>query len=58
MLQALYGEVPDFSEREQAFFEAIELIKKFPLVDSEHFVNGLPQTRQKSTGRRRTGCHA
>ena len=39
MLQSLYGEVADFSEREQAFFEAIELIKKFPLVDSEHLVN-------------------
>jgi adenylosuccinate synthase len=39
MLQALYGEVADFSEREAAFFEAIDLIKKFPLVDSEHFVN-------------------
>ena len=40
MLQALYGEVADFSEREKAFFEAIDLIKQFPLVDSEHFVNG------------------
>ena len=39
MLQALYGEVADFSEREAAFFEAIELIKKFGLVDSEHLVN-------------------
>lgn len=41
MLQALYGEVADFSERETAFFEAIELIKKFQLVDSEHYVNGF-----------------
>ncbi|RVT99937.1 adenylosuccinate synthase [Mucilaginibacter limnophilus] len=39
MLQSLYGEVADFSEREQAFFEAIDLIKQFPLVDSEHLVN-------------------
>ncbi|WP_462266212.1 adenylosuccinate synthase [Mucilaginibacter sp.] len=39
MLQSLYGEVADFSEREQAFFKAIELIKQFPLVDSEHLVN-------------------
>ena len=39
MLNALYGEVPDFSEKEQAFFEAIEFIKQFELVDSEHFVN-------------------
>lgn len=39
MLQSLYGEVADFSEREAAFFEAIELMSKFKLVDSEHFVN-------------------
>jgi adenylosuccinate synthase len=39
MLQAMYGEVADFSEREAAFFEAIEYIKQFPLVDSEHLVN-------------------
>jgi adenylosuccinate synthase len=36
---AHYGEVEDFSEKETAFFEAIELIKKFPFVDSEHLVN-------------------
>ena len=40
MLKSLYGEVADFSEREKAFFEAIEMIRKFPLVDSEHLVNG------------------
>src|SRR5579862_2114509 len=39
MLQALYGETPDLTERNKAFFEAIELLKKFPLVDSEHLVN-------------------
>jgi adenylosuccinate synthase len=39
MLQALYGEVADFSEREAAFFEAVEPIRQFPLVDSEHLVN-------------------
>ena len=39
MLKALYGEVDDFSEREKAFFEAIDLINQFPLVDSEHMVN-------------------
>jgi adenylosuccinate synthase len=39
MLEAMYGDVVDFTEREQAFFEAIELIKLFPLVDSEHLVN-------------------
>ena len=39
MLTALYGEVEDFSEREKAFFEAVELLQQFPLVDSEHLVN-------------------
>jgi adenylosuccinate synthase len=39
MLKALYGEVADFTDREKAFFEAIDLINKFPLVDSEHLVN-------------------
>ena len=34
-----YGEIPDFSEREQAFFEGVELLKNIPQVDSEHFVN-------------------
>lgn len=34
-----YGEVPDFSEKEAAFFEAVELLKTIPHVDSEHFVN-------------------
>lgn len=34
-----YGEIPDFSEKETAFFEAVELLKTIPQVDSEHFVN-------------------
>jgi adenylosuccinate synthase len=34
-----YGEVPDFSEKETAFFEAIEYLKGIPQVDSEHYVN-------------------
>ena len=34
-----YGEIPDFSEKENAFFEAIEYLKTIPQVDSEHFVN-------------------
>lgn len=34
-----YGEIPDFSEKEAAFFEAVELLKTIPQVDSEHFVN-------------------
>src|SRR5258708_1368032 len=47
MLQALYGEVPDFSEREKAFFEAVEMIKQFPLVDSEHLVNNYIKQGKK-----------
>jgi adenylosuccinate synthase len=34
-----YGEIPDFEEKEAAFFEAIEYLKAIPQVDSEHFVN-------------------
>ena len=34
-----YGEIPDFSEREKAFFEAVELLKSIPQVDSEYVVN-------------------
>lgn len=38
ILQAFYSTVIDFSELEQAFFEGIELLKQFPLVDSEHLI--------------------
>lgn len=34
-----YGEVPDFKEKEDAFFQAIEFIKTIPHVDCEHLVN-------------------
>lgn len=34
-----YGEIPDFSEKEKTFFDAIEYLKAIPMVDSEHFVN-------------------
>ncbi|MXV15834.1 adenylosuccinate synthase [Hufsiella ginkgonis] len=34
-----YGEVADFSEKETAFFEAVEFLKTIEQVDSEHFVN-------------------
>src|ERR1700761_6996751 len=47
MLQSLYGEVADFSEREALFFEAIDLIKKFELVDSEHLVNNYLKEGKK-----------
>ncbi len=36
---AHYGEIPDFSEKEAAFFEAVEMLKAIPQVDGEHFVN-------------------
>ena len=47
MLQALYGETPDLTERDKAFFEAIELLKQFPLVDSEHLVNNYLKEGKK-----------
>lgn len=34
-----YGEIPDFSEREANFMEAIEFIRSIPHVDAEHLVN-------------------
>ncbi|MDR6736548.1 MULTISPECIES: adenylosuccinate synthase [unclassified Sphingobacterium] len=34
-----YGDIPDFSEKEKAFLDAIEFIKSIPHVDSEHLVN-------------------
>jgi len=34
-----YGEIPDFSEKEKAFMDAIEFLKTIPHVDSEHLVN-------------------
>jgi adenylosuccinate synthase len=36
-----YGEIPDFSEREQLFMEAIEFMRSIPLVDGEHLVNSM-----------------
>ena len=33
-----YGEIEDFSEKETAFFDALELLKQFPHVDSEHLI--------------------
>jgi len=34
-----YGEIPDFTEKEEAFLQAIEFIKSIPHVDAEHLVN-------------------
>ncbi|HLR00501.1 MAG TPA: adenylosuccinate synthase [Sphingobacterium sp.] len=34
-----YGEIPDFEEKEAAFFEAIDFLRTIPHVDSEHLVN-------------------
>ena len=36
-----YGEIEDFSAREQQFMEAIEFIRQIPLVDGEHLVNEM-----------------
>lgn len=36
---AHYGEIPDFSAREEAFFEAVAFLKTIPHVDGEHLVN-------------------
>ncbi|MGN6641201.1 MAG: adenylosuccinate synthase [Mucilaginibacter sp.] len=47
MLEALYGEKPDLAERNKAFFEAVDLMKKFPLVDSEHLVNNYLKQGKK-----------
>lgn len=37
----------DLTEKEEAFFEAIEFIKNIPHVDSEHFVNGYLKAGKK-----------
>lgn len=34
-----YGDIPDFSEKEEQFFAAIEFLKTIPHVDSEHLIN-------------------
>lgn len=34
-----YGEIPHFTEKEEAFLQAIEFIKSIPHVDAEHLVN-------------------
>ncbi|MBB5634563.1 adenylosuccinate synthase [Pedobacter cryoconitis] len=39
ILQLLYSEIIDFREQEKEFFQALDLISQFPLVDSEHVVN-------------------
>lgn len=43
-----YGEVPDFSEKEAAFLQAIEFIKAIPHVDAEHLVNNYLKEGKKS----------
>jgi adenylosuccinate synthase len=42
-----YGSIPDFSEKEKQFFEAIEFIKTIPHVDSEHLINKALQDGKK-----------
>lgn len=36
-----YGEIADFSEREQQFLDAVEFLRNIPLVDGEHLVNRM-----------------
>lgn len=38
-LQALYRQMPDFEAEEQAFFEAVALLRQFPLVDADRVVD-------------------
>jgi adenylosuccinate synthase len=42
-----YGEIPDFSEKENAFLAAIEFIKTIPHVDAEHLVNNYLKEGKK-----------
>ena len=42
-----YGEIPDFSEKEAAFLQAIEFIKSIPHVDAEHLVNSYLKEGKK-----------
>ena len=44
---AHYGEVDDFSEKEQAFFAALDYLKQFEFVDSEHLVNSYIKAGKK-----------
>jgi len=47
LLTALYGNVVEFSEREEAFFAALKILRQFPLVDSEHIVNSYLKQGKK-----------
>ncbi|WP_437919530.1 adenylosuccinate synthase [Sphingobacterium sp. LRF_L2] len=42
-----YGEVPDFSEKENAFLAAIDFLKTIPHVDAEHLVNNYLKEGKK-----------
>lgn len=42
-----YGDIPDFSEKESAFMEAIDFIKTIPHVDAEHLVNSYLKAGKK-----------
>lgn len=41
LLSAIIGELPDYSVLESKWFEAIDFLKGFDLIDSEHVVNKL-----------------
>lgn len=36
-----YGEIPDFSEKEKQFMDAVAFLRTIPLVDGEHLVNRM-----------------
>lgn len=36
-----YGDIPDFSEKEQQFMDAIAFLRTIPMVDGEHLVNRM-----------------
>lgn len=40
-LKALHFDIPDFSDVERTWFEGIEYLKQFPIVDSEHEIDHL-----------------
>ncbi|GHE42379.1 adenylosuccinate synthase [Sphingobacterium griseoflavum] len=42
-----YGEIPDFSEKENAFLAAIDFLRTIPHVDAEHLVNSYLKEGKK-----------
>ena len=48
----------DISAWEEEFFEALEFLKQFNIVNGEYFINEKLQAGKKSVGRRCTGQYA